>query len=120
MNNPLGFLLRTFCLLLIQVMKLLVNTFFFFLPVGIYVLIIQFAKKMSATSSLSAYADPDKSEWMFIYPNTILVTTDANLYKKNIKKFVKGVDKFIEQNKLLLVSGFCITLLTLLVLLIVK
>ena len=120
MNNPLGFLLRVFCLFIIQVLKVAVNMLFFLLPVGVYVLIMQFTRKMSAMSSIETYVDPSKGEWMFIYPNTILVTTDANLYKKNIKKFNKELNKFIENNKNVLALLFDIIVLFILVFIAVR
>lgn len=120
MNNPLGFLLRITCLLIIQVLKIIVNILFFLLPVGIYVLIMQFTRKMSAMSSIETYVDPSKGEWMFIYPNTILVTTDANLYKKNINKVVKSLNKFLETNKNILALLFAISVLLILILLVIR
>lgn len=120
MNNPLGFLLRVLCLFIIQVLKVAVNMLFFLLPVGVYVLIMQFTRKMSAMSSIETYVDPSKGEWMFIYPNTILVTTDANLYKKNINKAIKNLNKFIETNKNVLASLFAISVLFILILLVIR
>lgn len=110
MNNPLGLVLKLFCICIIKLLRLIVNMFFFLLPVGLYVVIIQLANKMNAFSSLHSYVEPDKAEWMFIYPNTILVTTDSKLYKRNWKEFERKFNKFINEHKYVLITLVCLVI----------
>ena len=98
MNNPLSLVLKLICICLIKVMRFTVNAFFFLLPVGLHILILQFAKKMSPMSSLVAYVNQEKSEWMFIYPNTIMISIEPNLYKNTLKKLNKNLDNFLIKN----------------------
>ena len=115
MNNPLAFIIKHTLLIFIQLLKVTTNTLFFLMPVGVYILILQFAKKMNAISALEAFVDREKGEWMYIYPNTILVSADANLYKTQLNKLNRNVNKFIEKNRYTLFAIFCILLICLMV-----
>ena len=112
--NPLGTIIKLILVIGLNLAQFLINSFLFLLPLGVYITLLQFTKRMISVTAISAYIK--EGEFMFIYPNTALVTTKPNLYKNNIKRVISAVDNFVAKNYRLLNLLFGIIVLFILAL----
>ena len=83
-----------------------------FLPLGIYMLIIQGRTKASAISSISVYTNAN-SVWQHVFPGFILVAIDPKVLEKRATAIKKSVDEWVNLNKYLLALIFMILVVAL-------
>lgn len=84
------------------------------MPLGIYLLLIQFRSKASKISSISVFTTDD-SIWQHIFPGFILVAINPNVLKENYKKTKKKFQNWVNENKYMISFTF-MTLITILLL----
>ena len=65
-----------------RIIELLFRGILCCLPLGVYLLLIQFRSKASKVSSLSVFTT-DESMWQHIFPGFILVAINPNLLKES-------------------------------------
>ena len=99
--------------LLGKTIELLFRALLFFLPLGLYLVLIQLREKASAVSSLSVFTN-DESRWQHIFPGFILVTIDHQSLRRRVVKVRLDIQTWISVNKYWLVSLFMILVLLLL------
>lgn len=111
---------RIISMLILGTLNLILSMVYLLLPVGIYMMLLQFREKVSKVSALSTFTEDD-STWQFIHPNFILVCKDPKEHKVAFKKFIKAVNNFYNNYKSLIILGsIFITLVLLYIGLIVK
>ena len=79
----------------------------FFLPLGVYLLLIQSRQKASTISNISVFTSDD-SRWQHIFPGFILVTLDHNSFKKSANKIKAAIQLWVQTNKYILGLTFMI------------
>ena len=84
-----------------KTIELIFRTILFCLPLGIYILLIQFRSKASKVSNISVFTN-DNSVWQHIFPGFILVAVNPNLLKESYFKFRRNFQMWVNDNKFLL------------------
>lgn len=106
--------------LLAQFLELALRVGFFALPLGFYVLLLQFKDKPMSTTTIGNYLGQNgqKSTMQMVAPNTLLVCVDGFAFKKDLNKFVLELNKkmphiltFLRIVTYVLVIAFCIKFL---------
>ena len=92
-----------------QLIEFSIRIILFFLPMGLYLLLLQFRKKVSSTSNLSAFTTPN-SVWQHIFPGFILVAVDHNYFRNIIKVKHNEFQTWINNNKYVLCFLFALVL----------
>lgn len=98
-----------------RVVETVFRMILFFLPLGVYLLLIQYREKASATSNISVYTTDD-SRWQHIFPGFILVALDHNSFKKGFNKIKSNIQIWISNNKYILEIMFMIAVVALMIL----
>ena len=84
-----------------RTIELIFRVILIFMPLGVYLLLIQKRSRASAVSSLSTYTN-DKSRWQHIFPGFILISINpddlTNFISNNKNKF----QTWVKENKYLL------------------
>lgn len=98
-----------------QFTEIVLRCLLFILPMGVYLLLLQFRNKVSSISNISVYTT-DKSVWQHVFPGFILVAVSPDLFKNELKNINTKFQNFIERNKytlsfLLALSIVCIMFL---------
>lgn len=75
------------------------------LPLGVYLLLIQFRSKASTIRNISVYTE-DNSMWQHIFPGFILVAINPNLLKESWFKTRKNIQTWMYNNRFILIFGF--------------
>lgn len=104
--------------LIIWIARLIEFTFrslLLLLPLGVYLVLIQFRSKASAVSSLSTFTS-DKSAWQHIFPGFILVTIDQGLLKTVLLSNYDKFQSWLKGNKYTLALLFMIAIVCLMIL----
>lgn len=70
----------------------------FFLPLGLFMLLLQLRSKASKVSGLTAFTT-QQSEWQQIYPGYILVAIDPHALEKYIERTNKGIQAWVTKYK---------------------
>lgn len=81
----------------------------FLLPLGAYLLLLEFRSKASKVSSLSAFTT-DKSIWQHVFPGFALVAIDPDLFRNTMKKCNEALQIWVQQNKYTLSFLFALLL----------
>ena len=96
-----------------RTIELLFRILLFFLPLGLYLLLIQMREKASAVSSLTAFTN-DESRWQHVFPGFILITVNHQSFRRSLNKLKSSTQLWISSNKYLIEVLFMILLLLLL------
>ena len=67
-----------------QSIEVLLRCLLFILPIGVYLILLQFRNKVSSISNISVYTT-DKSVWQHVFPGFILVAVSPDLFKSELK-----------------------------------
>ena len=107
-----------------KTIELIFRTILCCLPLGVYLLLIQFRSKASTIRNISVYTE-DNSVWQHIFPGFILVAVNPNLLKNSYIKFRRNIQAWINDNRFLLfflifVSVFLLTFAIFYIILILK
>ena len=73
----------------------------FCLPLGVYLMLIEFRSKVSSMSNISIFTK-DNSVWQHVFPGFILVAIDPMLFKNEINKKCIDFQRWIEKYKYIL------------------
>lgn len=84
-----------------QLLERLFRIILFCLPLGVYLILIEFRNKVSSISNLSVFTE-DNSVWQHVFPGFILVAVDPMLFKNEINKRHNDFQKWVERNKYIL------------------
>lgn len=84
-----------------RIIELLFRIILCCLPLGIYMLLIQFRSKASKISNISVFTN-DNSTWQHVFPGFILVAINPNLLKESYFKFRRNFQTWISDNRFLL------------------
>ena len=84
-----------------KMIELIFRTILCCLPLGVYLLLIQFRSKASTIRNISVYTE-DSSVWQHIFPGFILVAVNPNLLKNSYIKFRRNIQVWINDNRFLL------------------
>lgn len=95
-----------------QIIEFSIRIILFFLPMGLYLFLLQFRKNVSSTSNLSVFTTPN-SVWQHIFPGFILVAIDPNYFKNQIMIRYNGFQNWINSNKYILCFLFALLLVIL-------
>lgn len=88
-----------------KTIEILFRVFLFFLPLGLFMFILQHRNKVSKVSNLTVYTT-DESVWQHVFPGFILVAVDPNQFKNFIKSKKDSIQKWIKDNQYLLTMFF--------------
>ena len=97
-----------------RTIELIFRTLLFFLPLGLYLLLIQMREKASAVSSLTAFTN-DESRWQHIFPGFILITIDHQSLKRFVAKTKTNIQTWIATNKYIIGVLFMILVIALMI-----
>ena len=98
-----------------QCSEFLLRCLLFLLPLGVYLMLLEFRSKVSSTSNLTNYTK-DESIWQHVFPGFILVAINPNLFKNDIKRINNNFQEWIKQNKYTLISLFFFLIILLMLL----
>lgn len=96
-----------------KLIELLFRIILFIMPLGVFLLLIQYRNKASKISNISVFTT-DESTWQHIYPGFALVAINPETNKKNIKRIKKNIQATIESNKYFIEIIFMIVVVILL------
>ena len=77
-----------------RIIELLFRIILFILPLGLFLLLIQYRGKASKISNISVFTE-DNSVWQHIYPGFILVAIDPEITKRKIRRINKSIQDTI-------------------------
>jgi hypothetical protein len=97
-----------------RVIELIFRLILFFLPLGVYLLLIQAREKASSVSNISIYTS-DESRWQHIFPGFLLVTIDHNSFRKSFNKVKSNIQSWVSSNKYLIEILFMVLLLAIMI-----
>jgi len=97
-----------------RAVELIFRIILFFLPLGLYLLLIQARDKASKVSSLQIHTTDD-SCWQHVYPGFILVAIDPNISKKKYLEAKKNFQSWVADNKYTLAFLFMSSIVLLMV-----
>ena len=97
-----------------RTIELIFRGLLLFLPLGVYLLLIQSREKASVISSLSAFTTDD-SRWQHIFPGFILITINQQSLKKSIIKSRNQIQNWIAANKYIIAMLFMAAIVALMV-----
>jgi len=84
-----------------RTIEIIFRTILFCLPLGVYLLLIQFRSKASKISNISVYTE-DYSVWQHVFPGFILVSINPNSIKEWCLKKRLKIQTWVGDNKFLL------------------
>lgn len=84
-----------------RIIELLFRIILCCLPLGVYMLLIQFRSKASKISNISVFTN-DNSTWQHVFPGFILVAINPDLLKESYFKFRRNFQTWISDNRFLL------------------
>lgn len=84
-----------------RIIELLFRIILCCLPLGVYLLLIQFRSKASKISNISVFTN-DNSTWQHVFPGFILVAINPDLLKESYFKFRRNFQAWISDNRFLL------------------
>jgi len=84
-----------------KVVEYLLRLIWFFLPMGLFLILLQLRTNASKVSNLSVYTN-DKSVWQQIFPGFILVAIDKDYLRNYTQSKKQLFQKWIENNKYVL------------------
>ena len=90
-----------------RAIELFFRILLFILPLGIFLILIQFREKASKVSNLSVYTN-DESTWQHIFPGFALVSISPDTFRKKFISIKKAIQDGIEANKYLIEILFMI------------
>ena len=96
--------------LLGKLVELLFRSMLLILPLGLFLLLIQYRSKASKISNISVYTN-DETVWQHIFPGFILVSISPESFKKGILQRKRKVQDWIASNKYLIEVLFMISVL---------
>ena len=104
----------TLITLLGRIIEVSFRIILFFLPLGLYLVLIQARDKASKVSNLSVYTS-DNSVWQHIFPGFILVAINPNLFKQEYTEIKRKFQGWVSDNKYLLGFLFMTTIVVLMI-----
>ena len=93
--------------------ELLFRVILFFLPLGVYLFLIQSRDKASKVSNISVYTTDD-SVWQHIFPGFILVAVNPNSFKNSFNSIKLKFQQWVNNNKYELTTLFMAIIIVLL------
>lgn len=84
--------------LLGKFIEILFRVILFCLPLGLFMLVIQYRNKVSKISNLTVYTT-DESVWQHIFPGFILVSINPEQFKSTMKKKKDDLQAWIKGNQ---------------------
>lgn len=84
-----------------RTIELVFRTILFFLPLGVFLMLIQARNGASTIRNISVYTT-DESKWQHVFPGFILVAIDPKIFEKRLTKFKTEVQTWIASNKYLI------------------
>ncbi len=93
-----------------KIIELFFRIILFLLPLGVYLLLIQYREKVSKISNISVYTN-NESVWQHIYPGFALVAINPKATKRNIKRIKDNIQSVISANKYLIEVFFMLVIL---------
>ena len=97
-----------------RLIEFIFRAILFFLPLGVYLLLIQTREKVSATSSLSTFTT-DNSRWQHVFPGFILVTINQQSLRKSMNNIKMTTQVWISSNKYIIEVIFMILVIAILI-----
>ena len=97
-----------------RTIELLFRIILFFLPLGVYLLIVQSSEKASKISSINVYTK-DESRWQHVFPGFILVSIEPDSFKSAWIRRKANFQSWVASNKYLLEVLFMILIIVLMV-----
>ena len=94
--------------------ELLFRVILFFLPLGVYLFLIQSRDKASKVSNISVYTTDD-SVWQHIFPGFILVAVNPNSFKNSFNSIKLKFQQWVNNNKYELTTLFMAVVVGLLI-----
>lgn len=98
-----------------KTIEILFRIVLFLLPLGAYMLLMQFRTKASSVSNISVYTNP-QSSWQHVYPGVIMVSINPNYLQEKFALFRKKFNLWVITNKYLIEFTFALILVLLMVL----
>lgn len=81
-----------------RVIELFFRCILFLLPLGVYLLLIQYRKKASTIRNINVYTQ-DESTWQHIFPGFILVSISPETFRKQVQEKKRNFQLWISSNK---------------------
>ena len=110
-ESSIGFIGRT--------IELLFRILLCFLPLGVYMLLLQKRSKVSKVSNLAVYTN-DRSVWQHVFPGFILVSIEPDELSNFLTKVHNSLQSWVEKNKHILALLFMSTIVALMILSYIK
>ena len=85
-----------------------------FLPLGVYMILLQKRKKASSANTISVYTN-EYSKFQHVFPGFILVAIDPNSLDNTLNNWKNKVQEWVKSNKYILALLFMLMILVLLV-----
>lgn len=85
-----------------------------FLPLGVYMLLLQKRKGASSVNTISVYTN-ERSKFQHIFPGFILVSIEPSTLDNFLNKLRDNVQNWVKENKYLLAFGFALILVVLMI-----
>lgn len=81
-----------------QISERLLRVILFLLPMGLYLMLLQFRSKASKVSSLTAFTN-DKSIWQHVFPGFILVAIDPDMFRNMVRNQNEALQAWVQRNR---------------------
>ena len=101
--------------LLGRLIELTFRTILCFLPLGVYMLLLQKRKGASSATTISVYTN-ERSKFQHVFPGFILVAIEPGALDLMIGQVKEKVQNWISQNKYILAFSFALILVILMIL----
>ena len=85
-----------------------------FLPLGVYMILLQKRQKASSINTISVYTN-ERSKFQHVFPGFILVAVEPNFLNATITKVRDNIQNWVQRNKYLLALAFMAIIIVLMV-----
>ena len=100
--------------LLGRLIELIFRTILCFLPLGVYMILLQKRQKASSVNTISVYTN-ERSKFQHVFPGFILVAVEPNSLNNTFSNWKNKVQEWVKNNKYILTLLFMAAILVLLV-----
>ena len=85
-----------------------------FLPLGVYMLLLQKRKNASSVNTISVYTN-ERSKFQHVFPGFILVAVEPNSLNNMLSNFKNSIQEWVKDNKYILALLFMAIVIVLMV-----
>ena len=97
-----------------RAIEILFRIILLILPMGLFLVLIQYREKASKVSNITVYTN-DESTWQHIFPGFILVAVNPKLLNNTLNNMRKNFQAWVFKNQYLLSFMFMATIVLLMV-----